>query len=123
MLGLLIQHSYAVGWLIAIASVGNILGSCVNWYLGLKIEQFKNKKWFPVSAQKMQQALGLLSKIWLLVIVAQLDTNHWRSNYLNCWSIKRKFLAVFSAGKRGKNWALSLRLFDFLLMYFNVVHD
>ena len=42
--------------LIAVASTGNILGSCVNWYLGSKIEQFKNRSWFPVSEQKMQQA-------------------------------------------------------------------
>ena len=70
LLGLLMQHSHTVGVLIAIASLGNILGSCVNWYLGLKIEQYKNKKWFPVSVQKMQQAQGFYQKYgyWSLLL-------------------------------------------------------
>ena len=46
LLGLLYEGSYAPIWLISIASLGNILGSCVNWYLGLKIEHYKDKKWF-----------------------------------------------------------------------------
>ena len=41
LLGLLYEGSYAPIWLISIASLGNILGSCVNWYLGLKIEHYK----------------------------------------------------------------------------------
>ncbi|MFT1026459.1 YqaA family protein, partial [Acinetobacter baumannii] len=32
------------------------LGSCINWWLGLKIEQFKHKKWFPVSEKRLEQA-------------------------------------------------------------------
>ncbi|RSB53017.1 DedA family protein [Acinetobacter soli] len=42
--------------LLLVATVGNVLGSCVNWWLGIKIEQFKHKKWFPVSQQHMQKA-------------------------------------------------------------------
>jgi membrane protein YqaA with SNARE-associated domain len=70
LLGLLTQHSHTAWVLIAVASVGNILGSCVNWYLGLKIEHYKNKKWFPVSAQKMQQAQGFYQKYgyWSLLL-------------------------------------------------------
>ena len=56
LLGLLYEGSYAPIWLISIASLGNILGSCVNWYLGLKIEHYKDKKWFPLSAQQMTRA-------------------------------------------------------------------
>ena len=53
--------AYAVLFLSAIAllffaSLGNILGACVNWYLGLKIEHYKDKKWFPLSAQQMTRA-------------------------------------------------------------------
>ena len=29
------------------ASIGNVLGSIVNWYLGRYFIKFKNKKWFP----------------------------------------------------------------------------
>ena len=56
--------------LIAAASLGNILGSCVNWWLGLKIEHYKDKKWFPVSPGKMQQAQGIYRKygFWSLLL-------------------------------------------------------
>ena len=42
LLGLLVQNKQHAVLLIAVASLGNILGSCVNWYLGLKIEHYKN---------------------------------------------------------------------------------
>lgn len=70
LLGLLANGSYSVGLLIAVASIGNILGSCVNWYLGLKIEHYKHKKWFPVSEQKMLQAQKIYQKygFWSLLL-------------------------------------------------------
>lgn len=70
LLGLLMQGSHPAGMLIAAASLGNILGSCVNWWLGLKIEHYKDKKWFPVSAGKMQQAQGIYRKygFWSLLL-------------------------------------------------------
>jgi len=83
LLGLLWQGSYSAALLIMIASAGNILGSCVNWYLGFKIEQYKHKKWFPVSEQQMLKA-KYLSEIRLLVIIAELGADYWRSNYINC---------------------------------------
>ncbi len=70
LLGLLMQGSHPAGMLIAAASLGNILGSCVNWWLGLKIEHYKDKKWFPVSPGKMQQAQGIYRKygFWSLLL-------------------------------------------------------
>ncbi len=37
LLGLLVQTQYSAYLLLAVATIGNVLGSCVNWYLGLKI--------------------------------------------------------------------------------------
>lgn len=70
LVGLLIQDKYSVLVLIAVASLGNILGSCVNWYLGLKIEQFKDKTWFPVSETKLIQAQTIYHKygFWSLLL-------------------------------------------------------
>lgn len=70
LLGLLMNGSHEAGMLIAAASLGNILGSCVNWWLGLKIEHYKDKKWFPVSPEKMQQAQGIYRKygFWSLLL-------------------------------------------------------
>ncbi|WP_151826629.1 YqaA family protein [Acinetobacter oleivorans] len=53
---LLLKGQYSALLLIGTATLGNVLGSCVNWWLGLKIEQFKHQKWFPVSEKRLEQA-------------------------------------------------------------------
>lgn len=70
LVGLLAQEKYSVFGLVLIASIGNILGSCINWYLGLKIEQFKHKKWFPVTEQNMLKAERTYQKygFWSLLL-------------------------------------------------------
>lgn len=70
LLGLLAEGSHSAAALIAVASLGNVLGSCGNWYLGFKIEHYKHKKWFPVSEQKMLQAQVIYQKygFWSLLL-------------------------------------------------------
>jgi len=53
---LLLKGQHSALLLIGTATLGNVLGSCVNWWLGLKIEQFKHRKWFPVSEKRLEQA-------------------------------------------------------------------
>ena len=44
-------------WLVlTVASVGNVLGSVVNWYLGRGIERLRNRRWFPVSPATLARA-------------------------------------------------------------------
>ena len=59
---LLIQRLSNPLYLILVATIGNVLGSCVNWWLGLKIEHFKDKKWFPISEQRLAQAQQIYHK-------------------------------------------------------------
>jgi membrane protein YqaA with SNARE-associated domain len=70
LLGLFTEGSHSVFALIVVASIANVLGSCVNWWLGLKIEKYKNKKWFPVSEEKMIQAQNIYQKYgsWSLLL-------------------------------------------------------
>jgi membrane protein YqaA with SNARE-associated domain len=47
----------ATPWLlVAIASVGNILGSVINWLLGRGIERFRHRRWFPVKEPELAKA-------------------------------------------------------------------
>ncbi|MFM2483863.1 YqaA family protein [Celerinatantimonas yamalensis] len=41
--------------LVAIASLGNTLGSVVNWYLGKFILRFKGKRWFYFKDQQIER--------------------------------------------------------------------
>jgi membrane protein YqaA with SNARE-associated domain len=54
--GLLMLGKFSPWWLIAVASAGNILGSCVNWWLGRFAERFHDRNWFPVSSQSLDKA-------------------------------------------------------------------
>ena len=48
--------------LLAVAAIGNILGSCVNWWLGLQVDRFRGRRWFPVSENALAKALGVSSR-------------------------------------------------------------
>ncbi|CAN7189496.1 YqaA family protein [Rhizobium sp. LjRoot258] len=53
---LILAKQYPVLALIAVATVGNVLGSAVNWLLGVGIERFRGKRWFPVSQPALDKA-------------------------------------------------------------------
>lgn len=42
--------------LLAVASVGNVAGSAVNWALGRGIDRFSGRSWFPVRAEALARA-------------------------------------------------------------------
>ena len=46
------------------------MGSLVNWYLGFKLEKFKNKKWFPMTKLQINNASSLFIKYgkWSLLL-------------------------------------------------------
>ncbi|MGO4003978.1 YqaA family protein [Pseudomonas fluorescens] len=56
LVGLLLNGQYGMWLLLAVATVGNVLGSLVNWWLGRRIERFKDRRWFPVSPARLEQA-------------------------------------------------------------------
>ena len=75
LLTLLAQEHAALALFVA-ATLGNTLGSCVNWYLGLRLLDFQHKRWFPFSgpsinrAQRHFQRYGIYSLLlaWLPVV-------------------------------------------------------
>lgn len=56
--GLLLLDQHPVWLLVAVASVGNVLGSAVNWLLGRGIERFVERRWFPVKPSTLERASG-----------------------------------------------------------------
>jgi membrane protein YqaA with SNARE-associated domain len=46
-------------WLVLlVASVGNVLGSVINWILGRAIDRYGTRRWFPASGAALDRAAG-----------------------------------------------------------------
>lgn len=54
--GLLLTGSQSPAALILVATLGNVLGSVVNWLLGRGIDRFRDRKWFPVKPAVLDRA-------------------------------------------------------------------
>lgn len=55
LVGLLLAD-YSPWPVIAVASVGNVLGSVINWLLGRGIERFRDRPWFPADEAGLARA-------------------------------------------------------------------
>ncbi|MBP8029651.1 MAG: DedA family protein [Pseudomonadales bacterium] len=56
LVGLILSKKYSIYVLFCVATVGNVLGSVINWLLGYYIDQLRHKSWFPVKAAQMEKA-------------------------------------------------------------------
>lgn len=54
--GLLLAGHVEPWLLVAVASLGNTLGSLVNYGLGRMVERFRNRRWFPASEASLDRA-------------------------------------------------------------------
>ena len=55
LVGLLVAEPTHWPTLLLVASVGNTLGSAVNWVLGRLIERYHDRAWFPVKARDYER--------------------------------------------------------------------
>ena len=58
LVGLLLAGDFSVEMLLLSASVGNVLGSVINWFLGRGIQHFRDRPWFPVKPAALARAEG-----------------------------------------------------------------
>ncbi len=67
---LILEGSYFFWGLILVASVGNTLGSVVNWWLGYHLQRFQDRRWFPFSRGSIEKAGERLRRygLWSLLL-------------------------------------------------------
>lgn len=58
LVGLLLAGEQQAWLLVLVASIGNVLGSVVNWGLGRWIHRWRDRPWFPVKPDALARAEG-----------------------------------------------------------------
>ncbi|MBL3607431.1 YqaA family protein [Rhodovulum sulfidophilum] len=68
--GLQLAGQIGIGWLILVASIGNVLGAVVNYLLGRGIERFRHRRWFPASEAQLDRAQRWYGRwgVWTLLL-------------------------------------------------------
>ncbi len=56
LVALLIAKAQPVWALLTVASLGNVLGSVLNWLIGRSLDRYRNRRWFPASSARLAQA-------------------------------------------------------------------
>lgn len=51
--GLLLTERYETVFLLLAATLGNVAGSTLNWWLGTQLERFHERRWFPLSPERL----------------------------------------------------------------------
>lgn len=66
----LAKQQAPVALAVVVATLGNTLGSVVNWAIGRYLAHFRNAKWFPVKAEKFQRYQHWYQKwgVWSLLL-------------------------------------------------------
>lgn len=62
LIGFLTAGEPSIVGLLTVASVGNVLGSVVNYYLGLGIQTFRSKPWFPGNEKELARGRKFYAK-------------------------------------------------------------
>lgn len=58
LVALLVLGAQPPALLVTVATVGNVLGSVINWMLGRWVEQYRGRRWFPVGDKALDRATG-----------------------------------------------------------------
>lgn len=68
--GMLLSQAYPAVVLLSVATLGNVLGSILNWLLGRSIIRLRHKRWFPASETQLEKAQRFYLKYgyWSLLL-------------------------------------------------------
>jgi membrane protein YqaA with SNARE-associated domain len=70
LVGLLLAGEHPGPALVAVAGIGNVLGSLVNYLLGRAALRFQDRRWFPVKPGALERARGWYARYgrWSLLL-------------------------------------------------------
>ncbi|MGG5811520.1 YqaA family protein [Falsiroseomonas sp. CW058] len=70
LVALLLLGDHPPWLLVLVASIGNTLGSCLNWALGRAVERLRGRRWFPVKPDALLRAEGWYRRFgrWSLLL-------------------------------------------------------
>jgi len=62
-------HGFDLAMLVLVATAGNTLGAAVNWVLGRYCLHWRNRRWFPIEAARLDAATGWFRRygVWSLL--------------------------------------------------------
>ncbi|MDO6584213.1 YqaA family protein [Salipiger sp. 1_MG-2023] len=68
--GLQLGNAAPVLLIVLVASIGNVLGAVVNYYLGLWLEHFRHRRWFPITEAQLEKAQRIYARwgVWTLLM-------------------------------------------------------
>ncbi|MDG4542568.1 MAG: DedA family protein [Rickettsiales bacterium] len=107
------SQKHSVVLLVIVATIGNVLGSLINYYIGKYVMHFKDRKWFPADNKMINRANGFYQKygVWSLLLAwtpflgdpLTIVAGIFRTNiYL--------FLTLVTIGKAGRYIVLAMAL-------------
>ena len=67
--GLAVSGHFQAGWLFAVATAGNVLGSAVTWGLGRYCLAWRERRWFPVKEPALARATRLFNRWGVLSLL------------------------------------------------------
>jgi membrane protein YqaA with SNARE-associated domain len=56
--GMVLAERYPDLAVLTVATAGNVLGSTINWWIGLNLARFEGRRWFPVRRDTMLRTEG-----------------------------------------------------------------
>lgn len=70
LVSMLLSQAYPAVVLLWVATLGNVLGSILNWLLGRSIIRLRHKRWFPASEAQLEKAQRFYLKYgyWSLLL-------------------------------------------------------
>lgn len=111
LVGLVLGGGQSAFLLVAVATVGNVGGSALNWLIGRSVERFRDRWWFPVPPKALSRAqvwfrrFGVWSLLlsWLPVVGDPLTlvAGMLRVPF-------RQFLVLVFLGKAGRHVVLTM---------------